>query len=68
MAHALRAELQRQPLHNVLFAGSTAATEPAPLPLLQGRLSASESRIFVCRDHACQLPVATAEAAIAQLG
>jgi uncharacterized protein YyaL (SSP411 family) len=34
-------------------------------PLMEGRLSAPETRIFICRNYACSLPFASPEEAMA---
>jgi uncharacterized protein YyaL (SSP411 family) len=47
-----------------LLAGSSA---PSALPLLEGRVAGESTRIYVCRDRVCKLPVATAAEAAAQL-
>ena len=54
-ALALRAEFGKHLIPNCLFAGSS---EPSELPLLRER-GGPDTRIFVCVDHACQLPVTT---------
>ena len=64
-AHLRRAELETHFLPNAVLAGAT-GTE-ATLPLLENRLSATETRFFVCRNRSCQLPVSTAEEALQQM-
>lgn len=43
----------------VVLAGSVDGSDE--VPLLAGRMSEGVTRAFVCRDHACDLPVETAE-------
>jgi uncharacterized protein YyaL (SSP411 family) len=49
---------------NLLFA---LATQESNLPLLQNRYSEGTTRIFVCQDKACKLPVETANEAWEQI-
>ena len=64
-AEDLRKELSSHYLPGVLWAGSTSA--PSKLPLLQDRLSDEETRIFVCHNRTCKLPVTTVAEALKQL-
>ncbi|KAA9338275.1 thioredoxin domain-containing protein [Hymenobacter busanensis] len=61
---ALRQQLSRHPLPNAVLAGSTQESE---LSLLQGRFQNSQTRIYVCYNHACQQPVSSAAEALEQL-
>jgi uncharacterized protein YyaL (SSP411 family) len=63
-AEARRREFSARFHPNVLLAGSSA---PSALPLLEGRVAGESTRIYVCRDRVCKLPVATAAEAAAQL-
>jgi uncharacterized protein YyaL (SSP411 family) len=47
-------------LPHVLLSGSTGASD---LPLFQNRFESDHTRIFVCRDNVCQLPVEDPEEA-----
>jgi uncharacterized protein YyaL (SSP411 family) len=49
---------------DALLAG---ASGPSALPLLEGRTAGEGTRIYVCRDRVCKLPVATVAEAAAQL-
>jgi len=57
------ASLQRHYHPGILFAGG----EPSDLPLLKDKPPGSETRIYLCRNRTCGLPVATAGEALAQL-
>jgi hypothetical protein len=59
----LRAQFAPHFIPNSIFLGSRATSD---LPLLAGKPSA-DGQIFVCVDHACQLPVLTVEEAIRSL-
>ena len=61
---AFRAQLSRHFLPTDVLAGGPAATG---LPLLQGRGEAGRTTLYVCRNHACQLPVHTVPEALEQL-
>ncbi|OON69202.1 thioredoxin domain-containing protein [Hymenobacter sp. CRA2] len=63
-AEQLRQELSRHPLPNAVLTG---AAMESNLPLLQGRFQPERSLIYVCYNHACQQPVASATEALAQL-
>lgn len=55
---------------NALFVANTltvGSTSDSDLPLFMNRFEASETLIYVCRDNACKLPVATVEEALKQL-
>jgi hypothetical protein len=41
---------------------------PGSLPLLEGRVDASRTRIFVCRGRVCDLPSDTVAEALVRLG
>ncbi|QBA63329.1 thioredoxin domain-containing protein [Muriicola soli] len=51
-------------LPNTLFAG---AVKEGGLSLLKGRIKHDKTLIYICQNGACQLPVATAEEALASL-
>ncbi|MDQ2999849.1 MAG: thioredoxin domain-containing protein [Fibrobacterota bacterium] len=59
-----RRELSLHYLPNALFAGSSS---PSDLPLLEQRFDAGRTVLYVCRNRACNLPVFTADEALAQL-
>jgi len=59
----LRAQFAPHFIPNSIFLGSRTTSD---LPLLAGKPSA-DGQIFVCVDHACQLPVLTVEEAIRSL-
>jgi hypothetical protein len=62
---SIRNELMRHHLPFALFLG---ATESSNLPLFEGREATdNKTRIYVCFNRACQLPVETADEAIAQI-
>jgi uncharacterized protein YyaL (SSP411 family) len=64
-AIAIRKELDKEYLPNVIFAGTMTKSK---LPLLEGRDSIdSKTRIFVCYNKTCQLPIETALQALHQL-
>ena len=63
-AKPLIAELQQQNLPNTLIVGSNKDSE---MPLFKGRYSDDGTYIYVCQDHTCKLPVATAKEALEQL-
>jgi uncharacterized protein YyaL (SSP411 family) len=63
-AEALRQQLSRHFLPHDVLAGTSETSE---LPLLQGRPGREPTTIYVCRHHACQLPVHSAAEALAQL-
>jgi uncharacterized protein len=63
-AERLRKELAGHYLPNILVAGSAV---PSKLPLLENRFQPERTAIYVCRDRACNLPVATVAEALAQL-
>ena len=44
-----------------------AASTEAELPLFESRFDPMATRIFVCQDHACRLPVTDVEEALAQI-
>lgn len=59
-----REEFSQQYLPNCLIAGSKTSSE---LPLLQHRVVDGASKIYVCQNKACQLPVEEVKAALAQI-
>ena len=64
-AEEFRAALSREFLPFAVLAGTLTTSA---LPLLQGRGEPGQTTIYVCRDRACQLPVQSVAAALAQLG
>jgi uncharacterized protein len=58
--------LDRHYLPHVLLAGA-AHTTPGQLPLLEDRFVGDDTRIYVCENKVCQLPVNTVAAALPQL-
>lgn len=44
-----------------------ASETPTDLPLFESRFDPETTRIFVCRDHTCRLPVNTVDEALSQL-
>jgi len=63
-AGSLRAEMAREFLPDALLVFTP---EPSDLPLFQGRFDPGQTRIFVCQDHSCRLPVTTVAEALSQL-
>lgn len=64
-AESIRAELAKHHLPFTLFLG---ATKSSRLPLFEGREATDDkTRIYVCFNKTCQLPVETADEAIAQI-
>ena len=63
-AKQLLAELQQRNLPNTLIVGSIKESE---MPLFKGRFADDGTYIYVCQDHTCKLPVATAKEALEQL-
>jgi uncharacterized protein YyaL (SSP411 family) len=63
-AEARRKEFSAGFHPNALLAGASGSSA---LPLLEGRLAGDSTRIYVCRDRVCKLPVATVAEASAQL-
>jgi hypothetical protein len=61
-AHEKAVQLQSIYLPQAVFA---AARSNSTLPILEGRISDEKTRIFVCRNKSCQLPVASFEEALA---
>jgi hypothetical protein len=55
-------QLQSVYLPQAIFAAAKSKSE---LPILEGRISDEKTRIFVCRNKSCQLPVASIEEALA---
>ncbi len=63
-AREMRAQMA-QPFHpDVLL---VAADTPTDLPLFESRFDSETTRIFVCQDHTCRLPVSTVDEALTQL-
>jgi len=63
-AAALVRDLKGQYLPNTLVVGSE---EESDLPLFKNRFLVDETLIYVCRNNACKLPVATVDGAMGQL-
>ena len=63
-AAGLRGRMAREYLPDALL---VAAVAPSDLPLFEARFDADLTRIFVCQDHSCRLPVTEVEAAMNQL-
>ncbi len=63
-AKKLAEDLHKNYIPNTLIIGST---KNSNLPLFEGRFIANETYIYVCRDNACKLPVATTNDALKQL-
>jgi uncharacterized protein YyaL (SSP411 family) len=63
-ADALRAEMAREYLPDALLVSTS---KPSDLPLFQGRFDSGQTRIFVCRDHSCRLPVTSVDQALTQI-
>jgi hypothetical protein len=59
-AVSIRSLLSREYLPHALLVGSTRSSS---LPLFQNRFEGDQTRIFVCRDNVCQLPVLKPEEA-----
>ncbi|MEJ2584066.1 MAG: AGE family epimerase/isomerase, partial [Robiginitalea sp.] len=63
-AAALRAEMAREYLPETLLVFTSERSE---LPLFEARFEAGPSRIFVCQDHSCRLPVTSVSQALRQI-
>lgn len=61
-AHEKAAQLQSIYFPQAVFA---AARSKSMLPIFEGRISDGKTRIFVCRNKSCRLPVTTIEGALA---
>ncbi|TAJ13835.1 thioredoxin domain-containing protein [Marinilabiliaceae bacterium JC017] len=61
-APALAFHLQQKFLPGVLFAGAIDTSNS--LPLLKNRFKAGRTRIYICHNKTCQLPVETTEEAL----
>ena len=59
-------ELNRQYLPNTLLVAAEIAQENQ-LPLLEFRFVEGETKIYVCQNKVCQLPVTTVEDAMKQI-
>ncbi len=64
-AEPVRKQLATRWLPDAVFAG---ASGPSRLPLLAGRFDPLRTRIYVCRDRVCDLPVDSATEALTRLG
>jgi len=62
-ARTVAADLESHYLPDCLLLGGATAN----LPLLEGKTLPGETRIFVCRDRVCSLPVTTAAEALDQI-
>jgi uncharacterized protein YyaL (SSP411 family) len=60
-----RAKLDQAYLPNVLPVGAFADSR---LPLLRNKYVEGKTKIYVCKDRACEMPVDTVEAALKQIG
>ena len=60
-----RQEFDRHYLPNVIFLGGKTA---GSLALLENKLVAGQTTIYVCRDKSCELPVKEVEKALGQIG
>ncbi len=65
-SHAFLRELTQHDVPNALFVAASEA-QAGQLPLLEDRFVEGETRIYVCENNVCQLPVTTVEAALKQL-
>jgi uncharacterized protein YyaL (SSP411 family) len=63
-AKGMRAKMARNFLPDVLL---VAADTKNDFPLFDSRFDAAATRIFVCQDHTCQLPVESVEEALSQI-
>ncbi len=63
-AQKLRAEFEKNYLPNAIFLGGK---DEGTLPLLEGKLSAGETTIYVCRDKVCKLPTNSVAEALKQM-
>ena len=63
-ADELRAEMARDFLPDALLVSTS---KPSDLPLFQGRFDTGQTRIFVCQDHSCRLPVTSVDKALGQI-
>ena len=63
-AGAMRAEMAREFLPDALLVSTS---KPSELPLFQGRFEPGQTRIFVCQDHSCRLPVTSVSQALLQI-
>ena len=63
-AEILRAEMAREFLPDALLVH---ASEQSNLPLFEGRFEPGQTRIFVCQDHSCRLPVTSVNEALSQI-
>ena len=63
-ATELRAEMAREFLPDALL---VATSEDSDLPLFEMRFEPEVTRIFVCQDHSCRLPVTDVGEALDQI-
>jgi uncharacterized protein YyaL (SSP411 family) len=63
-AEILRAELAREFLPDALVVYTA---QQSTLPLFEGRFDPGQTRIFVCQDHSCRLPVTEVGQALSQM-
>ncbi len=59
-----RAQMAQEFLPDVLLVATQNESE---LPLFEGRFDTGETRIFVCQDHTCRLPVSEVHEALNQI-
>lgn len=65
-AGSLALKLRNHYLPNALLVAAQKESD-LPIALLENRFKGAETRIFVCQNKACKLPVTTIEAALKQL-
>jgi uncharacterized protein YyaL (SSP411 family) len=65
-ADSVREVFDRIYLPDAVLCGTSG--QVSALPLLQNRLHADATRIYICRNHTCGLPLTSAEEALAELG
>ena len=63
-AEIFRNEMARRSIPNVVFAGTKTTSK---LPLMVDKKIKDETRIYVCENKTCKLPVSTVQAALEQL-
>ncbi len=63
-AHKIRIELDENFLPSVIMAGST---KESYIPLLEYRYQKSSTKIYVCKDKVCKLPVENVKDALKQI-
>ncbi|SFC32392.1 hypothetical protein SAMN05421780_104257 [Flexibacter flexilis DSM 6793] len=63
-AQRLRRDLDKVYIPNKVVAGSVQGSD---LPLLENRLVEGQTLVYVCKNHACQQPVASVQEALKQI-